>query len=451
MSVPGFLILLILLPLCGFMPGFVLVRRFRWTHLEKICSSIALSLIIIYLTAGIVYTLNIDWRWCWACTGLWCALAAFYGRDLQRFVKKRCVRDPWLAFGIMFGCGMLFLSLIQHYSGGSWGLDWLEHFYRTIFFLRHLPFDTQFIGIYSLPARPPMSHLITAYVLAQSGGGFDHFQIVFLFLNALIFFPCLLLAEWISPFAGRRTWLLVIFLMTCPMVIQNITYPWNKLSAAFFVLCSIAFYLRGWKRNDAGRLVFSAVSMAAAILTHYSAGPYAVFLAGHYLLVVPKKKSAVFWGVSAATGLMATWFVWSMKTYGVVDTFMTNTTATEGGKLTLTENALTALNNIYCTVVPHLFRITNEQFGVLFGQPNRYGYLRDYFFNLFQPNLPLSLGLLGWVVVLLLTYKKLLETEASIRRFWIGFIIVLMILGVAVIGTLDQYGVGAHLPANRCR
>jgi Tfp pilus assembly protein PilF len=440
----AFVILILLLPVCSFVPGYLIVRRFRWTHLEKTCGAIVLSEAIIYLTATVVYWIKIDWQSCWAITIMCIVLTVLHRTQIWKFVCHRAVRDAWLAFGLIFLCGLLVQTLALHYSGAYWGTDWLEHYERTVFFLSRLPFDTVFLNIYLLPARPPMSHLIAAFFMGQSGGAFDHFQIIFLFLNALIVFPCILIGECMKPLAGRRSWLIAAFLITCPMVIENITYTWNKQAAAFFILCSLAFYLRGWRRGDTGRMVMSGFSMAAAILMHYSAGPYAVFLVAHYIFAAPKKKSVVLRTTSAAGVLLATWFGWSIAVYGVFGTFMTNTTAAETSKLSTAQNILTALNNIYCTLVPHPFRLSSEQFGVVFDQPNRFGYVRDYFFYLYQPNLFLSLGLFGWVVALWLLWKEMRNAEAVMRRFWICLIVVLIVLGIAVHGAEDIFGL-AHI------
>ncbi len=48
---------LILLLVCCFAPGFFLVRRFAWDPLEKLCASIGLSLILVYLACWAIYLL----------------------------------------------------------------------------------------------------------------------------------------------------------------------------------------------------------------------------------------------------------------------------------------------------------------------------------------------------------------------------------------------------------
>ena len=42
---------LAILAVCSFAPGFYFVRRFAWSGLEKLCGSIALSLILLWLAA----------------------------------------------------------------------------------------------------------------------------------------------------------------------------------------------------------------------------------------------------------------------------------------------------------------------------------------------------------------------------------------------------------------
>jgi len=44
-----------LLAICCFTPGFYFVRRLRWSPLEKLCGSVGLSLILLYLAAWAIY------------------------------------------------------------------------------------------------------------------------------------------------------------------------------------------------------------------------------------------------------------------------------------------------------------------------------------------------------------------------------------------------------------
>lgn len=51
-------LLLVLLPVCVFSPGFFLVRKLRWSPLEKLCGSVGLSLILLYLVSFGTYWLS---------------------------------------------------------------------------------------------------------------------------------------------------------------------------------------------------------------------------------------------------------------------------------------------------------------------------------------------------------------------------------------------------------
>ena len=263
--------LLLLLPISSFFPGYFLVRRRRFTAAEMICVSIGLSLVMLYLAAGCIYVSGVDWRWCGLLSGAWVVLAVISARDFVRFVAKSRVRRMFGGFFLILAIALLFQASIAHYSGDRWAGDWLEHFDRTRFFLERQPVQTLFIYHYILPARPPMSHLISAYFLAQAGAGFDLFQIVSTFLNALAFFPCVMLAGHIRIWGPRRAWLIAAMLITAPMFLQNVTFPWNKQLCAFFVLSSIGLYLRGWLSHRPGHIVLAAAMMAAGVLVHYSA------------------------------------------------------------------------------------------------------------------------------------------------------------------------------------
>jgi len=48
----------------------------------------------------------------------------------------------------------------------------------------------------------------------------------------------------------------------------------------------VGFYVAGWREGEPRKTLFAFVCGAAAILTHYSAAPYVLFLALHYLFFV---------------------------------------------------------------------------------------------------------------------------------------------------------------------
>ena len=224
------------------------------------------------------------------------------------------------------------LAVIRNYSGALWSGDWLEHFQRSLFFLHHFAKDTPIYGEYLLPARPPMMNVLAAFFLGLTQDRFEIFQFVFVFLNLLVFLPCCLAMPMLGRVRkGSIVPLVVIFAMN-PAVMQNATYTWTKLLTVFFVILAVRLYLSGWRKRDSVRMTAAFVALAAGLLVHYSAGPYVVFFALHYLLAVFRTRPAK-WQELAAIAvscglLLFTWFGWSMAAYGVKPTFASNTSIT---------------------------------------------------------------------------------------------------------------------------
>src|SRR5262245_16965338 len=206
-------LLLVLLPVCSVGPGLFVVRRLRWSPAEKLCGAVGLSLVILYGTSFLIYALELP-RFAFFVVTTGClGLAALCVPDLRRLGRNHAVRRMCLAFGFLFAWGLLLLALVRHYSGGGWGGDWQEHYERSLFFLEHPPRDFQFVGGYTLPARPPLMNLVAAHFLAHTGTDFPLFQVVFLFLNLLIFFPLCLMLGYFARRGRRQLPLLVALLM----------------------------------------------------------------------------------------------------------------------------------------------------------------------------------------------------------------------------------------------
>jgi hypothetical protein len=441
----------VLLPVCSFAPGFFLVRRLPWNPSEKLCAAVGLSLILLYLAA-----LGLFWAGQahllqgpagYGVVSLACfALGALAARDALRLAAAASVRRVVLGFAALLIWTLALLGMIRNYSGGGWYGDWLEHFQRTLFFLHHLPKDVRFLGLSPLPARPPLMNLVASFFLAQAGDRFELFQITFAFLNLLVFLPCGLL---LPALAGRRRVLPLLALFAFnPVLTQNATYTWTKLLAAFYVLLGIAFYLRGSAKRDRRRMVVAFTALAAAMLVHYSAGPFAVFLALHYLLFSFRRRpnrGRELAAIGAAGGiLLATWFGWSIATYGA------GATLTSNPSLQSLDNSghgvVKMAGNLADTVVPHPLRRDARM--ELFRQPSAAGWLRDCCFLIYQTNLIAGMGLAGGLVALYwfgrLCRRGFAGRAASERGFWLMLVPFCLLLGVAVMGERDTFG-QAHL------
>jgi hypothetical protein len=288
---PQLLLTLILLAVCSFAPGFLFVRRLRWSGLEKLCGSVALSLVLLWLASWGIYV--------FARPVAYFGLAAACGvagivvaNDALRLFRGLRARRALAGYAFLLAWTLLVLAVIRNYSGALWSGDWLEHFQRTLFFLHHFAKDTPIYGQYLLPARPPMMNVLAAFFLGVTQDRFEIFQFVFAFLNLLVFLPCCLAVPVLVR--GRKVSLLPlvgVFAMN-PAVMQNATYTWTKSPTAFFVILAVCLYLSGWRKRDSVRLTAAFVALAAGLLVHYSAGPYVVFFALHYLLVVFRGRPA---------------------------------------------------------------------------------------------------------------------------------------------------------------
>lgn len=436
--IAGFLGLLSLLLVSTVGPGFVVIRRFGWAPLETLCGSVSLSLVLLYLASFLIFGLHLPATSYFAVTAVCVLLSSISAPGLLLLFREREVHRASAGFAILFFQGLVACSLIRHFSGGMCALDWLEHYERSLYFLR-VPMHYTFLGVYHLAARPPLMNLLGACFLSQAGKGYPAFQIIFLFLNLLVFFPLCLMAR---EFAGETRFsmtLLVGFLLTNPLFWWNQTWTWTKELTCFYVIFAIWLYLSGWRRNDSIRIAAAFVAISAGLLVHYSAAPYGLFLVLHYVLFnFPRlqhkwRKASLTALLSAA--LLATWFVPSLVKFGARDTFASNTTATAlDGRSVSHDVEKTGLNFI-TTLVPYPFVTSKRRLDTQIAQPSSAGYVRDAFMCLYLGNAVFSMGLIGGPLVLYLLVRRNKDSpgrDRSLKTFWWGFIVFCVVVGIAV-------------------
>jgi hypothetical protein len=453
MLVAESVLLLALLVVCCFVPGFFFVRWFRWTPMEKLCGSLGLSLIILYLVTWVTFVTgngtNVRISTVpFAVTSALCSLLGIaVWKDVCRLLHSFRVRQSLLGYAFLFVWTLLILSMIRVYSGAGWYGDWLEHFQRTLFFYWRLPSDTRFGLMYALPARPPLMNVVTAYFLGQTDDRFELFQLASAFLNLLIFFPCCLILPLVA--GPRRTYIipLVGLFALNPVFMQNTTYPWTKALAAFFVVLGLAFYLVAWRKCDRMRMVAAFLALAAGSLVHYSAGLYLAFLTLHYCFLLFWKRTKK-WRELATIFvlcgiLLSTWFAWSWRVYEKA-TFLSNTSVT-ASQAYEGNNVTKALANMYDSIVPVLVR--NQALLKNFEQSNRIVTLREKAFLFYQTNLVFGMGLIGGPAILYLLWGRFRNRRRTGKGegwFWLAFILFCVVGGTGVVGERDELGV-AHL------
>lgn len=357
----------------------------------------------------------------------------------------RRVRRVLVPFLLFFAACVMFELPLRHLAGGSWIIDWHEHYSRSLFFTGKLPPTFLFGSGYALSARPPLQNVLCALVMSQAAEAdrFAVFQLASVALAAVVFFPCACLARTWSRGRVSPGLMTGVLLLTPAVVIQAV-YPWTKLLASFFVLTALALYLQSYRRPRGRQMALVAALLAGGVLTHYSAAPYALVILAHFT-VTTRPVFRVLVPALVSTVLLAPWFVWSIHIFGVHTTFASNSTAIESSKsgplANLPENTL-------WTVLPHPLLMSPKTFvtgaglpppdNQGFAQRSRLGLVRDYAFLTETGVLPLSMGLAG-VVLVLPRLTRLLR-----RRFWRWFLPASAGLALVVHSTPSIWGI-AHV------
>ncbi len=420
-------------------------KRLPLEPIEKIVVGATLSLLLVFFAGWTVYsgTLSLDWLWL-------LPLIAVFGlargwRSIAATLEDAAARTLLTTQILICAWSAGLLALILSYTGGGWVADWWGHMQRSWFFLDRGPRDILFNGFDALTSRPPLANIINGVFIHLTQRNFLHYQIFSNLSASLAFLPAGLLAH---RFGGRVAIpILALLFMANPMFAQNVTYTWTKLPAAFFTLAALYFFLRSFDQNGSlTHAVLFAINLAAGLLTHYSAGPYAVILgAGWFALGWHRRRDPAWWratmlAVLAGSLVLATWFGWCFSVYGLHGTLMTNTSVTDKAPDAATQFHSVMLN-IRDTLVPHFLRQIDSP---LLEQRSPVGRLRDWFFQLYQVNFFFAFGSVAWMAILFRLCKQARNLPAIRRNFWLGFIICNALLGIAVHGARDFWGL-AHI------
>jgi hypothetical protein len=396
------------------MPGWLFVRRLRWNPLEKLCITIATSLFCVYLFALWAYLL----RWpLWvhsAYTIASAVIALVYSREFARLVMSRRNLRALSAFALLLAWTILLLALTRHYAGALFSEDWLQYYHKTLAMLQRTPLRQT--GALLLD-RPPAMSFIWSHYLAITGRGFESFQLAGLFLNALVFLPCCLIAPALIRRGGRFPLLIAALFMLNPLFVENATYTWTKLFAGFYVICGLAIYLAGLRKHDSARVIWAFALLAFGCLIHFSAVPYAIVMGAHYIIGALLGDPARKWRllpiiIGCSLAILATWYAWTLGTFGGGASAAANPTLRFLGRHDIWANVLRTARNAVNTIVPVQLRMSTTWFP----QPSAWGHVRDLAFTAYESNLFAVMGCVGSTLVLWLTFRALRHARpAKIR------------------------------------
>ncbi|HEY1763713.1 MAG TPA: hypothetical protein VGF85_02240 [Opitutaceae bacterium] len=419
------------------------VDRLRLAPAESLVAGTGLSLIGAWAVAWVVFVGGLPLGGYWLLAVLGAAGWALSWKAAGRVLADPLARDLVLGQLIVTCSCIAWLAFVRSYSGGAWMGDWVEHWERARYFLRAWPADKPFYDIYQLPARPPLANVLTATFLLMVRPVYADYQVIMAILSSLAFLPTGLLA---SRFGGRAAArMAVVIVLVSPLFIQNATYPWTKLPAAFFILGGIYFFLRV-RDGDGEALipgVVCALLLGGAVVTHYSAGPYVAVLAAAWIALGFRRRwpgayaRATGAAIVAGACVLAPWFLWSVARYGVNGTFLSNTSVTALDRWQGSHLLKVALN-LRDTLVPAPLRGFQ---GRLFRQDNPWGALRDQCFLLYQINLPLAFGSVGFVVLAREAWRAARGASTSDRWFWSLCLSGFLVLSIAVYADREHYGI----------
>jgi hypothetical protein len=438
--------------------GWPLAGRFALPPVERLLATAGLSLLGVFLLAWGVYVLGLPANALWILPVLALIGLASGPKALAALVQDPDTRALFSAYLLVTLWCVAWLATVVSYSGGGWAGDWFEHWERSRFFLERWPHERMFLVIYPLPARPPLANVVTGAFLHLTRVDFAHYQLFSTLLAGLVFLPAAVIARRFLAAvhrgddarpdgAGRTMAVLAVLFMVNPLFVQNATFAWTKLPAAFLVLASLHFFLRAHEPGApraAGPLC--AALIGAALITHYSAGPYAVVLVAAWLaLGWARRRDPAWWRETALAALigalvLAAWFGWSLAIYGAGGTLLSNSSVTTVDATPGSQIAKIALN-LRDTLVPHFLRTFDQS---LIAQSSPWGWWHDWFFQSYQLNLLFACGSVAWLAILRELGRARRGATPAARRFWTVFVLAIFLLGVGTHGARDLWGL-AHI------
>jgi len=324
-----------------------------------------ISGILFYLMNGLIYFSGIDPVP--VTRGLIIVLLAII---LLRYRSKlkTLIRADWQQLKIHLFIYLFFILLaatLSIYDGGGWYGDWYEHYQRSLFFSEQQAANTTFLGIYLLPARPPFFNLVSAFWFGLAGSSFWSFQLISIYLNSTVF---------IALLGGIRvlrdhfnfTWVqdkFVLLLLIFPFMQINSLITVTKFLAGGYFIIGVVCYFAAWRRgfpvHDNTLVLFSAASLAASWLVHYSTAPFSLLLLAHWLWQTLRqlrvRRKTLLAGIAIMFFLVASWLIPALQVYGINGTFFSNTSAMSRHYFSEEEKFSIDVFNYRMSLVPFFF------------------------------------------------------------------------------------------------
>lgn len=354
------------------------------------------------------------------------------------------VRELLSAWALVSAVILVLLASVASYSGGAWMIDWEEHYRRARLFLHLQAEDAEFNRFFPFTARPPLANLADAAFLWVAGAAFVRHQVFMLLLNSLAFLPVALFTR---SFGGGRAAIAAAAagVLLLPLFLQNAIYPWTKLITAFLVLAGLHLLLA--RPETRRRVVLGFALLTLGMLAHYSACVWVLVFGVAWLGCnrahwgEPAFRQTVVAAVATAAALFLPWLAYAIVHYGVVATFASNSTVAGVTQMSPGDNLVAVGQKLWYTIVPPVGRF--RELAEL-SQANPLTRLRDAAFTFYQTNLVFAFGTPTLAILAATWVHGDRRPHRSNERLWFWAIPAVIVLGIAVHGTVEQLGV-AHI------
>jgi hypothetical protein len=306
---------------------------------------LATSALVAHLLPAPPWTVN-------AALWLLIVLAGLAALRMRRLPLASSFSWPLLGLWALFDLALVgYQGMTPIYAGGNWYGDWWEHYSIAQAYVRTAGgHETVWFGDYNLASRTPLFNLVTAFALSLFGDRFWVYQVASTAASTL-FLPATVLL--LRPLRGARAALLTAaFVFVNTWLVHDALFTWAKMTAAFFLLLALHFYLR-WRAGAAAwALHLTAVTGALAFMSHQSAAYYLAGLVADYVFLRPRPRASWREAVTAAllaAVIVAPWHWWVSGLYGVVGAVKANPVLSTGRPTIArvlrggTENAITSL------------------------------------------------------------------------------------------------------------
>lgn len=436
--------LLFVIAVCGGGMALAPAPRDDLTPAEAWCTGVAFAVGLLGGAVFAVYVSGVGLGWIGGGYVVLAGAALMRRGSVAALCRDATVRELLSAWALASVILLVLVATVASYSGGAWMIDWEEHYRRARLFLHLQSEDAEFRRFFPFTARPPLANLADAALLWATGAAFARHQVHMLLLNSLAFLPVALFAR--SLGGGRASIAATAAgVLLLPLFLQNATYPWTKLITAFFVLAGLHLLLA--RAETRRRVVLGFALLTLGMLTHYSACVWLLAFGGAWLgsngahWREPAFRRTVGLAAATAAALFLPWLGYCIIHYGVVTTFVTNSTVTGFARMGLAENLAAIGQKLWYTIVPPVGRIREL---AVFAQANPWTRFRDAAFTFYQTNLVFAFGTPTLALLAATWVHRDWRPQVPHGRIWLWALPAVVVLGIAVHGTVEVLGV-AHI------